>query len=296
MASLILFLTIGGRSGWTLPHVVALGLSAVVILWVFVLVERKAARPILELSLLKDRVLAPTLIVSYLVFISTFINWFILPFYMSDVLNTNAQTWGLVIMLMTVTNAIFAPVGGWLSDRMPPAYTITTAVGISALTMALFTTLGVDSSVSDVAILMVATGVGMGLFQAANANLIMGTFPPDRQRRHYGGGLLGATVGERRHGRRGPGICPGLSGPVRFVCAPGADGYGGVVQLLASGDSMDVSAAAKGVAQGFHRPMTCSLCMRRSMPGSEFAIRLTGIIRRLRSSFRVPIPTTSNPD
>ena len=64
MASLILFLTIGGRSGWTLPHVVALGLSAVVILWVFVLVERKAARPILELSLLKDRVLAPALIVS----------------------------------------------------------------------------------------------------------------------------------------------------------------------------------------------------------------------------------------
>ena len=180
MASLILFLTIGGRSGWTLPHVVALGLSAVVILWVFVLVERKAARPILELSLLKDRVLAPALIVSYLVFISTFINWFILPFYMSDVLNTNAQTWGLVIMLMTVTNAIFAPVGGWLSDRMPPAYTITTAVGISALTMALFTTLRVDSSVSDVAILMVAAGVGMGLFQAANANLIMGTFPPDR--------------------------------------------------------------------------------------------------------------------
>ncbi len=48
------------------------------------------------------------------------------------------------------------------------------------MTMALFTTLGVDSSVSDVAILMVAAGVGMGLFQAANANLIMGTFPPDR--------------------------------------------------------------------------------------------------------------------
>jgi MFS family permease len=112
--------------------------------------------------------------------VATFVNWFILPFYMSDVLNANAQTWGLVIMLMTVTNAIFAPVGGWLSDRMNPSYTITTAVGISALTMALFTTLDVDSSVADVAILMMATGVGMGLFQAANSNLIMGTFPPDK--------------------------------------------------------------------------------------------------------------------
>jgi EmrB/QacA subfamily drug resistance transporter len=180
MASLILFLTIGGRSGWSLPHVIALGLAAIVALAIFVRIERRVARPILDLSLLKDRVLAPALIVAYLVFVATFVNWFILPFYMSDVLNANAQTWGLVIMLMTITNAIFAPVGGWLSDRMHPSYTITTAVGISALTMALFTTLDVDSSVADVAILMMATGVGMGLFQASNSNLIMGAFPPDR--------------------------------------------------------------------------------------------------------------------
>lgn len=180
MASLILFLTIGGRNGWTLPHVAALGLAAVIALWVFVIVEKRAARPILDLSLLRHRVLAPALVVSFLVFVSTFVNWFILPFYMSDVLNASAQTWGLVIMLMTLTNAAFAPVGGWLSDRIHPSYTITTAVGVSALTMALFTTLDVDSSVSDVAILMVATGVGMGLFGAASSNLIMGTFPLDR--------------------------------------------------------------------------------------------------------------------
>lgn len=180
MASLILFLTIGGRSGWTLPHVMALGLAAVTALVIFARIEIKAVRPILDLSLLKHRVLAPALIVSYLVFVSTFVNWFILPFYMFDVLDANARTWGLVIMLMTVTNAIFAPLGGWLSDRIHPSYTITTAVGISALTMALFTTLDVDSSVLDVSILMMAAGVGMGLFQAANANLIMGTFPPGR--------------------------------------------------------------------------------------------------------------------
>ena len=180
MASFILFLTIGGRSGWTLPHVMALGLAAVIALVIFVRIEIRAVRPILDLSLLRHRVLAPALIVSYLVFVSTFVNWFILPFYMSDVLDASAQTWGLVIMLMTVTNAIFAPLGGWLSDRVHPSYTITTAVGISALTMALFTTLDADSSVVDVAILMMVAGVGMGLFQSASSNLIMGTFPPDR--------------------------------------------------------------------------------------------------------------------
>jgi MFS family permease len=63
---------------------------------------------------------------------------------------------------------------------MHPSYTITVAIGISTLTMAFFTTLDVNSGVSDVAILMMATGIGMGLFQAANANLIMGTFPTDR--------------------------------------------------------------------------------------------------------------------
>lgn len=180
IASAILFMTIGGRNGWTLPHVIALGSGSVVCLTAFVLMERRTVHPILELSLLRHRVLAPALLAAYLVFVSTFVNWFILPFYMSDVLGASARTWGMVIMLMTVTNAVFAPVGGWLSDRTHPSYTITTAVAISTLTMALFTTLDGDSSVSDVALLMVATGVGMGLFQASSSNLIMGTFPQDR--------------------------------------------------------------------------------------------------------------------
>lgn len=180
LATLILFLTIGGRTVWHLPHVIALGLTAIVSLVIFIRVENSVSHPVLDMLLLKNRVLVPAILVSYLMFLSTFVNWFILPFYVTDVLNASARAWGIVLMLLTVTNAVCAPVGGWLSDKKNPAYTITAGVTISAIAIALFTTLNIDSSIFDVAMLMMLTGVGLGLFQAASSNLIMGNLPGNR--------------------------------------------------------------------------------------------------------------------
>jgi MFS family permease len=117
---------------------------------------------------------------AFLVTVATFINWFILPFYVSDVLGASARAWGVLLMLHAVTAALTSPVGGWLSDRAHPSHTITAAMTVSALAMFWFTTLDTQSSLTDVGMRMVAAGLGMGLFQASNANLIMGNFTRDR--------------------------------------------------------------------------------------------------------------------
>ena len=180
MAALILYVAIGGREGWALPRGIALGAVALVALSAFVIVERGTPHPIMDLTILRHRVLAPALLASLLVTVATFVSWFILPFYVSDILGTSAQTWGLMLMVMTLTAAVTSPAGGWMSDRAHPSYTITAALAVSALAMLWFSRLDASSAVGDVAMRMAVAGAGMGMFQAANANLIMGHFAFDR--------------------------------------------------------------------------------------------------------------------
>ena len=193
VAALILTLSLGGRNGWTETYVIALAVVSAAGFGAFIVVERGASNPILRLSLLKHRVLAPALLTSLLVFISTFVNWFILPFFVIESLGASASVWGLLLMLMTVANSATAPVGGWLSDRANPAYTITASVIISALAMLVMSRLGESSSVVSVGFGLVMVGIGAGLFQSSSANLIMGSVPPDRL--GMGGGIMGLARG-----------------------------------------------------------------------------------------------------
>jgi len=188
LASCILFLTLGGRNGWAAPHVLCLfGLSAVALI-AFVYIEKTASQPVFDLSLLKHRVITPLVLAAYLMNLAIFVNWFILPYYVSDILKVDAKTLGFLLMLMAVIGTVASPLGGWLSDRMPPAYITTLALIIVSGSMFWFTLLGVDSSVTQVMLRMIAVGLGMGLFQAANATLIMGSVPSDQL--GTGGALL----------------------------------------------------------------------------------------------------------
>ena len=193
VGSLILALSLGGRNGWTELYVLALAAVSACGFGTFAVVERRASNPILQLSLLKHRVLAPALVVSLLVFISTFVNWFILPFFVIESLGASASVWGLLLMLMTAANSVSAPLGGWLSDRANPAYTITASVMVSTLAMLVMSRLGEGSSVVSVGLGLMMVGVGTGLFQTSSANLIMGSVPPDRL--GMGGGIMGLARG-----------------------------------------------------------------------------------------------------
>ena len=193
VGSLILALSLGGRNGWTELYVLALAALSACGFGTFAVVERRANNPILQLSLLRHRILAPALFVSLLVFISTFVNWFILPFFVIESLGASASVWGLLLMLMTTANSVSAPLGGWLSDRANPAYTITASVTVSTLAMLVMSRLGEGSSVVSVGLGLMMVGVGTGLFQTSSANLIMGSVPPDRL--GMGGGIMGLARG-----------------------------------------------------------------------------------------------------
>ena len=193
VGALILMLSLGGRNGWTAAYVPLLGVVAVVGISAFVLLERRTERPVLQLSILRNRVLAPALMVSILAMVSTFVNWFLLPFFVVESLGTSASVWGLLLMLMTVATTLASPLGGWLSDRWRPVYTITGGLTVATAAMVSLSVLDAGSSVVQVAVGLLGVGVATGLFQSANANLIMGSMPADRL--GMGGGIMGLSRG-----------------------------------------------------------------------------------------------------
>jgi MFS family permease len=180
LVSGILFLTLGGRHGWTASHVLFLFGLAALALVSFVHIEKTVSQPVFDLSLLKHRVITPLVAAAYLMNIAIFVNSFILPYYVSDILKADAKTLGFLLMLMSVIGTVSSPLGGWLSDRMPPAYITTLALIIVSGSMFGFTRLSADSGVIQVTLRMIAVGLGIGLFQAANATLIMGSVPSDQ--------------------------------------------------------------------------------------------------------------------
>ena len=188
LVAFILFLTLGGRFGWTLPYVLLLLLLSVLASIAFVYIERTVSQPVFDLTLFRHRVLVPVVAAAFLMHLAVFVNWFILPFYVSDTLHANAKTLGFLLMLMMVISTVASPFGGWLSDQMPPAYLTTLALVIVAGAMFWCTQLGADATVAQVMWRMIAVGLGMGLFQAANATLVMSSVPSDQL--GTGGALL----------------------------------------------------------------------------------------------------------
>ena len=143
--------------------------------------------------------------------VSTFVNWFLLPFFVVESLDASASVWGLLLMLMTVATTLSSPVGGWLSDRWRPAYTITGGLTVATAAMVSLSVLDAGSSVVQVAVGLVGVGVATGLFQSANANLIMGSMPANRlgHGRWNHGAVERAGHGVQRGDNGRDLLCPG---------------------------------------------------------------------------------------
>ena len=188
LACLILFLTLGGRQGWLQPLVLGLAASSALLLTVFARMQASVERPILELSLLKHRMLSAAVAAGFLMAMSTFVNLFILPFYVADTLEVDAKVLGFLLTVTPVIGAVSAPVGGWLADRFSPAYLSTLALAMTSVVMYWFSGLDEHADIFDVAIRMAALGLAFGIFQASNASIVMGSVPTDRLA--TGGALL----------------------------------------------------------------------------------------------------------
>jgi MFS family permease len=113
-------------------------------------------------------------------FISQFISFFLMPFFLTKVLGRAVDRVGLLLMVAPLTSMVISPISGWVSDKVGARLLTTAGMMVTSVGLFLaswFTDLTGDS---EVALFMVIMGMGAALFQPPNTSSIMRAVPSHR--------------------------------------------------------------------------------------------------------------------
>ncbi len=118
LTALLLGLNKGADWGWASPAVLGLLAGALLLLVVFILIERRSPAPMLDLSLFRVPLFSTSTASAILNYICVYSITFLMPFYLIQGRGLNPAQAGLLLTAQPVLMAISAPVSGALSDRL----------------------------------------------------------------------------------------------------------------------------------------------------------------------------------
>jgi len=215
------------------------------------------ARPARRRVALADLLRLPVLRAALLAFLSNhaqFAVWLLVPFFLIGPLGLSPTVGGLVFALTPLANALVAPLGGVLTDRVGARGPLACGLALEAAGLLAIATLTAGTSLVLVGVAMALVGLGVGLFQVPNLAQMMASFPPAQQ--GVAGGLaflsrtLGSAVGvqvtaalfDARVGRDGF-----LSAfHVAFLAAAAVCAVGAVLAVLPGGPARAAPVARPG--------------------------------------------------
>ncbi|OEJ27342.1 arabinose ABC transporter permease [Streptomyces agglomeratus] len=176
---LVMFaVTQGGQAGWASPRVLAPLLGGLALIALFVRVERRAARPMLDLALLRNRRFMGWIVGATSVAIGSTGVMIFFPTYLQGANGLTAGDAGLVMLMMTAPVFVVPQIGGRLVNRgVPPRHLLGTALLLSAAGNALLVLLlhpgaGAATLAAPLILIGVAGGLSMGLVDAQAMSMV----------------------------------------------------------------------------------------------------------------------------
>ena len=147
----------------------------------FILIERKAAHPLLDLSLFRNRTFSASSAANIVHYLCVYMIVFLLPFYLIQGRGFGAGPSGLILTAQSVARAAAAPLSGTLSDRIGTRLPAMLGMGLMGFGLVLLSRLGPQSSLGNVVLALAITGLGAGMFISPNNSALMGSAPARRQ-------------------------------------------------------------------------------------------------------------------
>jgi EmrB/QacA subfamily drug resistance transporter len=193
----------GNGQGWTSPEIViALGGGATV-LAAFVLWELRTATPMLPMRFFRNRAFAMTNLASLLMFFGMFGSIFLLAQFFQTVQGYSPFGSGLRILPWTAMPIFVAPIAGALSDRIGGRRIIATGLALQAVGLGWIAAVSTPTTpYVDLVAPFVISGIGMALFFAPVANVVLSSVKPQEEGQASGannairelGGVFGVAV------------------------------------------------------------------------------------------------------
>jgi EmrB/QacA subfamily drug resistance transporter len=181
VAALTLGLSFGGEWGWASARLLGTLATGVVALTGAILVERRVAAPIIDLTLFRNRVFSSGIASMTLSMLALFSVGFLLPFYFEELRAFSTAHSGWLLTPMPLALAIVAPIAGAASDRHGSRLIAPLGLAINAVALFLLAQLDATSSTVDIVWRLALMGIGQGLFQAPNTRAVMDGAPATAQ-------------------------------------------------------------------------------------------------------------------
>ncbi|MDX3117715.1 MULTISPECIES: DHA2 family efflux MFS transporter permease subunit [Streptomyces] len=172
----------GGTDGWTSTSILGGFVAGTALLIGFVLYELRAAHPMLPMRLFRHRSFSIINVASLMMFLGMFGAIFLLSQYLQTVGGYSPMQAGVRMLPWTAMPMIAGPLAGALSDRVGGAPVVATGMALNAVGLGLWA-LAVEPHVSYTHLLpaLIVCGIGMGMFFAPSANLVMSSVRPQEQ-------------------------------------------------------------------------------------------------------------------
>jgi DHA2 family multidrug resistance protein len=178
LSSLITALSKGNEWGWSDERTVVLLYVAAVTVILFVYYELRTNNPLVNLVLFKYRFFSFPVISLTLFGMGVYASYFLLPLYLEKLRGFPTIDAGEILFFPAVTTGVVSLIVGFLLDRKLLSYKTSIIVGILVFTLGTYiqSRLDLDMSKTQIILLLLPWGAGMGFFFPALSQISLGNF------------------------------------------------------------------------------------------------------------------------
>jgi EmrB/QacA subfamily drug resistance transporter len=193
----------GNSVGWSSPEIVGSLAAGAVVLALFVLWELRAPAPMLPMRFFRNRTFALTNVSSLFMFFGMFGSIFLLIQFFQTVQGYSPLQAGLRILPWTAMPIFIAPIAGAWSDRIGGQRLMAAGLTLQAVGLAWIATVSSPTvPYADLVAPFFISGIGMALFFAPVANVVLSSVRPEEEGQASGannairelGGVFGVAV------------------------------------------------------------------------------------------------------
>jgi EmrB/QacA subfamily drug resistance transporter len=181
LTGLVYGLSRGGIEGWNDSLVIWSLIASVILLPSFVLIERRAKAPMLDLTIFQNRMFAAATGAAFINGLSRFALLFVFVFYFQGVMGDDPIMAGIKLTPMAIGMLISSPIAGIWADRHGSRTLAALGMLVSAVALAGMTTLGENSPYWETTLWLGLVGIGSGMFNSPNTAAMMATVPAKRR-------------------------------------------------------------------------------------------------------------------
>jgi EmrB/QacA subfamily drug resistance transporter len=163
--------------GWRDGTILTTLLLSALAFGIFVFVELRSRAPILSFSLFRNRLFSAAMLSLFFITSTQAAISFLMPFYLQNILHYSATEMGWILIASSTMIVLFAPLAGWLSDRVGSRLLCTVGSALIVVAQYFIASLSLDSSIPRIVAPLLLSGLGWAAFNSPNQSAILGSVP-----------------------------------------------------------------------------------------------------------------------